>query len=199
MPGFSGETGVPFLFFRLLWKRKGENMLKRYLEAGKIVNTHGVRGEVVLEPWADTPGSLRGIRRFWFDEGKTDAGFVSSRPHKGRLLLTLQGVDTVEKANALRGKVLYLCRDDMKLEPGVYFLQDLIGLAVMDGNTGQEYGTVREVLFTGANKVYRIVDGGGREYLFPAVPHMVKRIAPEEGVMELLPIPGIFDGDSEEA
>ncbi len=174
-------------------------MLKQYLEAGQFVGTHGIRGELCLEPWADSAGALRNIRRFWFDEGKTDAGLVSSRVHKGRLLVTLRDVDSVEKADALRGKVLYLCREDVRLEPGVYFLQDLLGLRAVDGVTGKEYGVLKEVLFTGANNVYRIVDKDGREYLFPAVPHMIRRTVPEEGVIELLPIPGIFDADGEEA
>ena len=68
----------------------------------------------------------------------------------------------------------------------------------MDGVTGREYGVLREVIPTGANDVYRIVDGD-KEYLFPAVKHMVQGISPEEGVIRLLPIPGIFDDDGEEA
>lgn len=173
-------------------------MLKEYLEAGKIVNTHGVRGELVVEPWADSAEFLLGFERFWFDEGKTDAGLLASRVHKGRLLVTLRGVTTVEQADALRGRVLYLSRADAALAPGTFFLQDLIGLQAVDGVTGRKYGVLKEVLPTGANDVYRIVDDGGKEYLFPAVKHMVKRIAPEEGVIELLPIPGIFDDDAEE-
>lgn len=174
-------------------------MVKQYLEAGKLVRTHGVRGELILEPWADSAEFLRKIGRFWFDEGKTDAGLMASRIHKDRLLVTLRGVDSVEKADALRGKILYLCREDAVLEPGVYFLQDLIGLRAVDGTTGKEYGILKEVLPTGANDVYRIVDSAGKEYLFPAVSHMIKRIAPEEDVIELLPIPGIFDENGEEA
>lgn len=174
-------------------------MLKQYLEAGKLLRPHGVRGELVLEPWADSPEFLQKIKRFWFDQGKTDAGLRSSRVHQGRLLVSLTGVDTPEQAAALRGKVLYLCREDVSLEPGRYFLQDLIGLRAVDAETGREYGELREVFPTGANDVYRIVDRAGKEYLFPAVAHMVKRIAPEEGVIELLPIPGIFDEEGEEA
>lgn len=174
-------------------------MLKQYLEAGQIVRTHGVQGELVLEPWADSAEFLRQVKRFWFDEGKSDAELLSSRVHKGRLLVTLRGVDSVEKGDALRGRVLYLNREDVKLKPGQHFLQDLLGLRAVDAKTGREYGTLEEVIPTGANDVYRIVDGGGREYLFPAVKHMIGRIAPEEGVIELLPIPGIFDEDEVEA
>ena len=174
-------------------------MKKQFLEAGKIVRTHGMRGELVLEPWADSPEFLAEIKRLYFDGGKTDAGLLASRVHKGRLLITLRGVTTVEQGDALRGKVLYLDRADVQLEEGQVFLQDMIGLKAVDGTTGREYGELKEVLPTGANDVYRIVDRDGKEYLFPAVKHMVKRISVEDGVIELLPIPGIFDEEGEEA
>ena len=173
-------------------------MKQQFLEAGKIVRTHGVRGELVLECWADSPEFVAGVKHLYFDGGKTDAGVVSSRVHKGRLLLKLQGVDTVEQGDALRGKVLYLNREDVQLEEGQVFLQDL-GLKAVDGVTGREYGVLQEVLPTGANDVYRIVDEAGKEYLFPAVKHMIQAIRVEEGVIELLPIPGIFDEEGEEA
>ena len=174
-------------------------MKKQFLEAGKIVRTHGIRGELVLEPWADSPEFLAEIKRLYFDGGKTDAGLLASRVHKGRLLITLRGVTTVEQGDALRGKVLYLDRADVQLEEGQVFLQDMLGLKAVDGTTGREYGELKEVLPTGANDVYRIVDRDGKEYLFPAVKHMVKRISVEDGVIELLPIPGIFDEEGEEA
>ena len=158
-----------------------------------------MEGELVLECWADSPEFVAGVKHLYFDGGKTDAGVVSSRVHKGRLLLKLRGVDTVEQGDALRGKVLYLNREDVRLEAGQVFLQDLIGLKAIDGTTGREYGVLQEVLPTGANDVYRIVDGAGKEYLFPAVKHMIQEISLEEGVIRLLPIPGIFDQEGEEA
>lgn len=174
-------------------------MKKRFLEAGKLVRTHGVRGELVLEPWADSPEFLRQVKEFYWDaDGRKPAGLLSSRVHKGRLLVTLEGVDAVEKGDALRARVLWLDREDVTLEEGRYFLDDLIGLTAVDGNTGAVYGRLEEVLNTPANDVYRIVNGE-KEYLFPAVPHMVKKIDLEGGQIQLLPIPGIFDEDGEEA
>lgn len=173
-------------------------MKKQFLEAGKIVRTHGVRGDLVVECWADSPEFVKKLKRLYFDEGKTDAGLLSSRVHKGRLLIKLQGVDTVEQGDALRGRVLYLDRNDVTLPQGEFFLQDIIGLKAVDGETGQEYGVLAEVLPGVANAIYRIVNGD-KEYLFPAVPHMVKKIDPEAGVIQLLPIPGIFDDGGEEA
>ena len=173
--------------------------VKRFLETGKIVGTHGVRGEVRVDPWSDSPEFVKRLKHLYFDEGKVPVSLESSRVHKNQVLLKLKGVDTVEQADALRGKVLYLNREDVRLEEGQVFLQDLIGLKAIDGTTGREYGVLQEVLPTGANDVYRIVDGAGKEYLFPAVKHMIQEISLEEGVIRLLPIPGIFDQEGEEA
>lgn len=176
-----------------------EQKMKQYLEAGKITRTHGIRGELVMEVWADSPSVISSLGELYYDpDGTRPIGLISSREHKGRLLLTLRSVSTVEQADRLRGRILYLNRDDIALPEGRYFLEDLIGLRAIDGETGQSYGTIAEVIPAPANDVYRITDGG-REYLFPAVEHMIKRTDIESGVIELLPIPGIFDGGGEEA
>lgn len=174
-------------------------MKKQFLEAGRIVRTHGVRGELCLEPWADSAEFLAQVEEFFFDsQGARAVGLSASRVHKGRLLIKLQGVDTVEQGDALRGRVLYLNRDQVSLAEGQYFLQDLEGLRAVDAKTGREYGILKEVLQTPANDVYRIVNGE-REYLFPAVAHMVEKVDLEGGEVRLLPIPGIFDENGEEA
>ena len=168
-------------------------MKKQFLEAGKIVRTHGVRGELVLECWADSPEFLAGLKHLYFDGGSRDAGLVSSRVHKGRVLLKLQGVDTVEQGDALRGKVLYLDRDDVELPEGRYFLQDLIGLKAVDGNTGREYGVLQEVLPTGANDVYVITIADRREILVPAIKDCILSVDPEAGRMEIHLLPGLME------
>lgn len=172
---------------------------KRFLETGKIVGTHGVRGEVRVDPWSDSPEFVKQLKHLYFDGGKVRVPLASSRVHKNQVLLKLEGVDTVEQADALRGKVLWLDREEVQLPEGVVFQQDLIGLRAVDGITGAVYGTLEEVLPTGANDVYRIRGAGGKEYLFPAVAHMIQKTDVERGVIELLPIPGIFDDGGEEA
>lgn len=180
-------------------QKQRNKKMKQYLEAGKITRTHGIRGELVMEVWADSPSVISSLGELYYDpDGTRPIGLISSREHKGRLLLTLRSVSTVEQADRLRGRILYLNRDDIALPEGRYFLEDLIGLRAIDGETGQSYGTIAEVIPAPANDVYRITDGG-REYLFPAVEHMIKRTDIESGVIELLPIPGIFDGGGEEA
>ena len=171
---------------------------KEFLEAGQIVGTHGVRGAVRLQPWCDSPAQLTPLTKLYWDEGRTPVA-VHCRPHKNIALVQIEGVDTVQAASLLRGKVLYLHRSDLKLPQGACFIQDLLGCRVIDADTGEDYGELTFVSATGANDVYRIVDGAGKEYLFPAVKHMIQEISLEEGVIRLLPIPGIFDQEGEEA
>lgn len=167
-------------------------MAKQFLEAGKIVGTHGVKGELKVEPWVDSPEFLKKIKNLYFDEGTRSAGLISSRVHKNLLLITLCGVDSATAGDLLRGKLLYLNREDVHLPKNRYFISDLIGLSVYDGETGKYYGIIDDVYFTGANSVYRILSGE-KEYLFPAVDHMIKKTDLEEKRIEVLPIPGIFD------
>lgn len=167
-------------------------MAEKFLEVGKIVGTHGINGELKLENWTDSPLWLKKIKKLYFDKGAKDAGLLSSRVHKNLLLIKLDGIDDPSKADLLRGSIMYMNREDAKLPKNRFFIQDLIGLKVCDGNTGEFYGKITDVFITGANNVYKIVNGE-KEYLFPAVDHMIKRTDLEEGIVEVLPIAGIFD------
>ena len=144
-------------------------MKKQFLEAGRIVGTHGVRGEMRVEPWCDSADFLKKVKTLYFDGGKTDAGLLSSRVHKSLLLVRLKGVESATQAD----------------------------LHVIDDATGAEYGTVQDVFETGANNVYRIVNGAGEEFLFPAVDAMIAKTDIESGKLFVKPIPGIF-GDGAE-
>ncbi len=166
--------------------------MRQFLEAGKIVGTHGVKGELKLECWTDSPSVVKKAGRIYFDEGSEDAGLESSRLHKNLLLITLKDVNDASKADLLRGKVVYLDRKDIKLQSKQYFIADLIGLEVYDGKNGQYYGVIEDVFKTGANSVYKIVNQN-KEYLFPAVDHMIKSTDIEKNRIEVLPIDGIFD------
>lgn len=83
-------------------------MKKQFLEAGRIVGTHGVRGEMRVEPWCDSADFLKKVKTLYFDGGKTDAGLLSSRVHKSLLLVRLKGVESATQADLYRGKILYL-------------------------------------------------------------------------------------------
>lgn len=101
-------------------------MRRQYLELGQIVGTHGVRGEMRVQPWCDGPGFFQQFHTLYFSgEGKGASRVLSSRPHGNVMLLKLEGINTVEDASALRGRVLFMNRDDAKLPDGDYFIQDL--------------------------------------------------------------------------
>jgi 16S rRNA processing protein RimM len=170
-------------------------MLKQYLEAGKIVGTHGVKGELRVEPWCDSAGFLAQFHTLYWDRGAVPVTVLSSRPHKSLLLVRIEGVNTVEQGDALRGRVLYLDRRDARLPEGRWFIQDMLGLSVRDADTGKCYGTLTDVLQTGANDVYQVTAPGGREYLIPSIPQVVVRRDPEHGIMLIRPMKGIFDDE----
>lgn len=168
-------------------------MKSPFLEAGRVVGTHGVRGELRVEPWCDSARFLTGFSEFYWDGGKEKVKVVSSRPHKNLLLLKLEGIDTVEAGDALRGRVLYLARKDADLPEDRYFVQDILGLSVVDADSGHVYGKVTDVFQTGSNDVYQVTDEAGANYLVPAIRDVVVRVDVDEGVMELRPMRGIFD------
>lgn len=169
-------------------------MKKQFLEAGKIVGTHGLRGEVRVECWCDSPDFLACFKTLYFDGGEQKLK-VKSRAHKNIALSKLEGVDTVEDAEKLRGKVLYINRDDVRLPEGINFIQDLIGCRVLDADDESVcYGEIKDVFKTGANDVYT-VKNGEKEYLVPAVESIVTEKNVDEGYVLVRPIKGLFDDE----
>lgn len=165
-----------------------EKELKQYLEAGQIVNTHGLHGEVRVMPWANAPEFLIGIPRFFID-GRAYS-VESCRGQKSCLLLKLAGVDDVDAASALRGKTIFLDRWDVSLDEHTFFIQDLIGLRALDQN-GKDFGELREVIQLPKHDVYVIRGNDGGEYQIPAVKEFVKRIDMEERTIEVVLIEGM--------
>lgn len=176
-------------------RRKKSMPIKTYLEAGQIVGTHGVRGEVRVQPWCDTPAQLEPLHTLYWDDAGAAPVKVRCRAHKNLVLTKLEGVETVQEAAALRGRVLFLHRDDLHLEPGRRFIQDLLGLPVADADTGEVYGTLTDVSATGANDVYhmRTASQPEREILIPAIPSVVIETDVEAGIVRIRPMKGLLD------
>ncbi len=170
-------------------------MKKQFLDSGKIVGTHGIKGEVRIDPWCDSPEFLCAFKKLWLDENGTECIEVKSRPHKNIALAKIKGVDTIEAAEKYRGKVVYINRDDINLAEGVHFVQDLIGLEVKDAANGRVYGKISDVLRTGANDVYEIKDADGKTYLAPVIDDVVKEINVNDGYVLIVPMKGIFDDE----
>ncbi len=171
-------------------------MIKEYLEIGEITGTHGVRGEIRLNPWCDSPEFVKGFKTLYFDGNSGCAvKLKSARPHGNVVLLKLDGVDTVEDAQKLRGKVLYMKRSDARLPEGHYFIAELIGCRVYDADdAGKCYGTLTDVSETGANDVWHITNESG-EYLIPAIPDVVIKTDVAADCVVIRPLKGIFDDE----
>ena len=158
--------------------------MKQFLETGEIVSTHGIRGEVKVYPWADSPEFLLEFDRFRI--GGTDYDVEQSRVQKNCVLLKLRGVDTVEAAMALRGQVVEFDRSEVELEKG-WFIADLIGLRVR--SEGREIGSITDVLQYPGNDVW--VVKGEKEYMIPAVPAFLKEVRVDEGYAVVALIEGM--------
>ena len=168
---------------------------KRFLEIGKITNVHGLHGEVKVYPWCDDAAFLCSFEELYFDkDGKEAVQIEKARIQQNMVIMKIQSCDTREQAEVLRNKIFYMDREDVELEEGCYFVQDLIGLEVIDADTGRVWGKLRDVMQTGANDVYSIwSEEDKKEYLAPAIPEVIIETNPEEGFMKIRPLKGLFD------
>ncbi len=162
------------------------NNLSEYLECGEIVNTHGIKGEVKISPWCDSPAFLAGIGRY-FVNGK-EYKVISTRIQGEMLYARLEGINDINAAMVLKGKKLLIRRADAPLEEGAYFLSDALGAEVIDENLGR-IGTLSDFLELPAGRVF--VVRGEKEHLIPDVPEFVKKVDVEAGVITVAMIDGM--------
>ena len=148
-----------------------------FLEAGEIVTTHGIRGECKVLPWADGPEFLCDFSRARI--GGRDFEIQSCRVQKGCCLLKLKGVDTMDDAQALRGQIVEVCREDAA--PGLIFAAELMGMEVFAN--GESIGKITDVLDYPANKVYVVT--GAHEYMIPAVSQFILSTDLDANVMQV--------------
>ena len=157
-----------------------------YLEAGKIINTFGVRGEVKLDPWCDSAEFLKPLKTLYIDGAPR--AVASSRVHKGMLIIRFADVEDVNGAMLLKNKIVYFARSDVHLPKGRHFVADLLGAAVVD-EQGTEIGRLTEVLDMPAGQVY--VVQGETEHTIPAVPEFILDIDADGKVIRVHLIEGM--------
>ncbi len=170
-------------------------MRNEFIETGKIVGTHGVRGEMRVEPWCDSPSDLTKYKTLYLDnKGENKLKIKTSRVHKNIVLITVDGISTIEEGEKYRGKKVYIARKDLKLKKGDYLIVDLIGCEVFDDETGEKYGEISDVSRTGANDVWH-VKNNDKEYLIPAIPSVVGDVDVGKNKVTITPLKGIFDDE----
>lgn len=169
-------------------------MKKEFLEIGKFVGTHGVRGMVRIQPWSDDGAFLTQFKKFYLENGKTKIEMSKIAPHGNVVIAQVKGVDTIEDAEKLREKVLYIKRDDARLPEGRYFISEIIGAKVFDADTNALLGTLADVSPTGANDVWHIKNSD-REYLVPAIHDVIVSVDINTDTIKIRPLKGIFDDE----
>ena len=170
-------------------------MIKRFLEAGKIVGTHGIKGMARIQVWADSEDFLSNFKFIYLDEnGSEKLEIKSVKPHGNVALAAFKGIDTIEQAEKLRGAVIYIDRNDASLPEGRYFITDLIGCEVFDADTDELLGKITDISETGANDVWHITKNG-KEYLVPAIDEVIVCVDVEKELVVIRPMKGIFDDE----
>lgn len=159
---------------------------KQYIEAGKIVNTHGVKGEVKIQVWLDSPDFMRKFKTVYIDEKGVKIN--SARVHKGFLIAKLDGADDINAAMSLKNKTVYIDRADAPLKKGEYFLCDIIGAEVVTED-GAKLGVLADILETPASDIYIV--RGETEHMIPAVPEFILNTDAENGVITVRLIDGM--------
>ncbi len=155
--------------------------LSKYLLCARVVGTHGVRGNVRLENYCDTPKILAGLHTLYLKNGENYIPYKVEKAsvQKDAVLAKLEGIESLEDAMLWKGKELYAAREDFRLRRGDYFVADQIGLPVIDDETDEVIGKVREIMTGRIQDIYVIEDVNGGSFMIPSVPDFIKSVAVE--------------------
>lgn len=165
------------------------------LQVGVITTTHGVRGEVKVFPTTDDANRFKKLKEVILDTGKEQLPLeiMQVKFFKNLVILKFKGIDNINDIEKYKGKSLYVTRENaVKLKKNEYFIADLIGMRAVT-EEGEELGTLKDVMQTGANDVYVIQKEGEDELLVPAIRDCVKNVDIESGVMTLHLLEGLRD------
>lgn len=168
-----------------------------YLQIGKIVNTHGVRGEVRLIPLTDDPHRFDELEWVFVEKGSTMTKYsiMEVKYTKGSVILKLSGIDTMEAAESLRDFFVLVDRSNaVKLPKDSFFICDILGSNVVD-EKDVVLGQLVDVLQTGSNDVYVIKNESGKELLLPALKSVVRAISTEQKRIDVIVPKGLFEDE----
>lgn len=162
------------------------------IEIGKIVNVHGLKGEVKIVPWLDFPEMFEVFDTVWTDEGKNELNVRSVKYQKSNIIAGFEEVNDANGAQILKNKTLYVPREYFDdLPDGTYLIADIIGLKVVDDTT--EYGVITDVIQTGSNDVYVVERTGDKPLLIPALKDVILDTDLENGVVTVKLPEGLLD------
>lgn len=169
--------------------------MEQFLRVGVISSTHGIKGEVKVFPTTDDANRFKKLKEVLLDTGKERISLEVEQVkfHKNMVIVKFKGYDNINDVEMYKGKDLLVSRDQaVKLEPDENFIIDLIGLKVVT-DEGADFGTVKDILQTGANDVYVIDGNDGKEYLFPSIKECILDVNLDEGTVTVHIMDGLLD------
>lgn len=169
--------------------------MEQFLRVGVLASAHGVRGEVKVYPTTDDASRFNQLQEVILDTGRERIPLTIEQVKffKKMVILKFKGYDDLNSVEAYKGKDLLVSREHaVKLGPDENFIVDLIGLSVVT-DTGEAFGTVRDVMQTGANDVYVIQGADGKEYLFPSIKECILDVDLKEGRVLVHIMDGLLD------
>ncbi|MCH5184979.1 MAG: 16S rRNA processing protein RimM [Oscillospiraceae bacterium] len=165
------------------------------LEAGKIVNTHGLRGELKIIPWTDSPEVFEDIKRVYVirKSGEECLDIKNIKYHKNNIIVKFEQINSIEQAEKYKNTIVLADREAFgELEEGVYFIADLIGCSVITDD-GRDLGKISDVINTGSNDIYEVDKGGGKKLLLPVIDDVVKNIDIDKKIITVHLLDGLED------
>ena len=163
------------------------------IEVGQIVNTHGIRGEVKLNPWTDDLYDLTDLEVF-YDKDANPLKVESSKVHKNTVIIKFSGINTMNDAEKMKGKTLYT--EKTPLPEGRYYIKDLIGLKAYEN--GELLGELTDVFNTGANDIYEIKTPEGKRIYLPVIEGVIGDVDLDNKKIFVTIPAGLLDDDYEE-
>jgi 16S rRNA processing protein RimM len=168
-----------------------------YLVVGKVRRPHGVHGEVVVEIYTNFPERICLNKEIYLGEMQLKMVVTSMRPHNEGLLLSFDGINNPEEAGRYRNQIIsIIASEGFELPKGEYYFHQLLDLNVED-EAGQFIGNLTEILETGANDVYVVLDLTGHELLLPAIPDVIQKVDLDKGTIIVRMLPGLVNDRNE--
>ena len=171
--------------------------MEELYQVGSITQTHGIKGEVKVFPLTDDISRFKNMKNLLLDGGKD--GYITlevenARPQKNLVILKFKGIDNINDIEKYKGKGLYVTKENrVALKKDEYFIADLIGLNVYtDENPDEVFGTISDVLTTGANDVYDIEMTNGKSVLLPAIKDCILNVDVENNRVDIHLLKGLI-------
>ena len=163
-----------------------------YIVVGKIVNTHGIKGDIKVYPYTDDIERFSNLKSIYIGKEKLSIEIENAKYHKGMVLLKLKGFDNINEVLHFKDETIFIDeKDKVKLPKDNYFIYELIDCKVFD-MAGNPLGYIKDVLQNSSNDVY-IVQDKDKEYLIPAVKQFVKEVNVIEKKIIIDPIEGMIE------